>query len=350
MVTINVGTETKQTFLVHNELLALYSEYFHDVFSGRIKQEVKEEVKQETKPKIKQEAKEETTRDAVRQGNAVDLVRQLGSPSPEPRSFVDLSGDPMHLDNKSIGASLRPSRPNISDEPKSYNLPNIKPSQFAQFVSYIYAGRIIDAFEPLIMATENNSVEALWYVGQTLRSPSFQNNLLEGLRTSQPVKSGDWPSVEDIEIVYDLEKKPEPGVGNGGESLFKKFSIHCLAANNPFDRYEVESSEGQGWNKLMFDKEKEVFKDFILAGNRWDTKPWEDKERGKYMVDEDSLEERWERMILARRGEGGVKKAAAAGDVGAKLEEEHLEAEKKRLGYARWGGQDFEIEIEDSDE
>lgn len=56
------------------------------------------------------------------------------------------------------------------------------------------------------------------------------------------------------------------------------------------------------------------------------------------MVDEEEgIEERWERLILARRGKAEVRTAASAGDVGAKLEEGHLAAEKQRGGYEKWG-------------
>jgi hypothetical protein len=58
---------------------------------------------------------------------------------------------------------------------------------------------------------------------------------------------------------------------------------------------------------------------------------------GNYMVEEEEVEARWEMMILARRGKEDVKEAAKNGDVGAKLEEGHLAAEKKRIGYERWG-------------
>lgn len=348
MVSITVGTETKQVFLVHKELLALFSGYFQDVFSGRPKVQAKEvpqaESKLQAKVVVKQEDKEESWGSSM--GRSVQdsdsdsdtPLRSMSSTSRrnQPNQLSPASDQHSMVDNNLIGTSLsRPAKPNHHEGLASYDLPDIKPSQFAQFVSYLYAGRIIDAFEPLIMAAESNSVEALWYVGQKLRCTSFQNNILEGLRTSESVKSGTWPSAEDIEIVYDLHVKSEPGTEEVAENLLKKFGAHCLGANNPFERYELDSSEGQAWQQLL-SRRPELSIDMIKASGRrwaWD-KPWDDKVRGNYMVDEVSgIDERWGRLILARRGMAGVKKAASAGDVGAKLEEGHLVAEKERDEY-----------------
>ncbi|KAE8447199.1 hypothetical protein EG329_011030 [Mollisiaceae sp. DMI_Dod_QoI] len=362
MVTVNIGTETKQSFLVHKELLALYSEYFHDTFSDRVKKEVKIEAKEEVKQEVKLEPGSLFPRKWGSRRNILDSDSESDSGTRSLSSTPSNPGMRMSIEVGPVQPVLR-LRPKPEDSksednritkhglenPEVYDLPNITPSQFAQFVSFLYAGRIIDAFDPLILATENNSPEALWYVGQYLRSPDFQNNILEGLRTTSSTKSGCWPSAEDMEIIYNLHEKAEDGIrnadggktgggnenssGGAGENLLKKFAAHCIAANSPFERHEPESAEGQAWKKL-FGKKSEIGMDVLIAGGtRWALrKPWDDKLRGDYMVEEEGVEERWGEMILAKRGRVGVKEAAKAGDVGAKLEKGHLEAQNQKLG------------------
>ncbi|CZR64690.1 uncharacterized protein PAC_14589 [Phialocephala subalpina] len=368
MITIHVGTETKQTFLVHKELLALHSGYFHDCFASHIiKQEVKQEVKQEIKSEpntskphgnLYDADSDSEMEDVLRDGHAISQT-SVRSQTTNPVLRLRLPPTTIIAESSASGAARELSDAKKTPTPtlttsllsptktsESYDLPTINPSQFAQFVSFLYAGTVIDAFDPLIMTIEHNSVEALWYVGQALRSPSFQNNILEGLRTTASVKSGTWPSPEDVEIIYDLHVKSEAGIKLevstvSEENKLKKFAIHCLGANNPLTRYDMESTEGKAWDEFLTQKRTDIAMELLrVSGRRAFTKPWEDKLRGEYMVEEEGVEERWERMILARRGRAGVREAAKGGDVGAQLEEGHLVSESRKLGYDRWGDSD----------
>lgn len=383
MVTIVAGTEPKQTFLVYKELLALYSGYFEDVFAVRpVKNNIPDDNEAERETPIKQEVmqairesvsptRENSASGARRpykgrsESSAPSSPRSLSSPAntstntsftiPDPAASYAYREDTVSTSQTIRQSIPRPHRPTQAEKPNSYTLPHISPSQFAQFVSFLHAGLIIDAFDSLIMTVEHNSVEALWYVGQWLRSPYFQNYILENLRISEPVKSGNWPSPEDIEMLYDLHKKHDLQNEDDSETenerrgysvpeyQLKKFAVHCLSANNTSGRYQNQSREGRAWQKL-FDKRSDIVKDaFVVSGGtNWAlVKPWDDKLRGEYMVAvEEEIEERWERMILAKRGTEGLKLAAKAGDIGAKLEQVHLAAERQRLGYDRWGSED----------
>ncbi|KAF8861576.1 hypothetical protein BDZ45DRAFT_723718 [Acephala macrosclerotiorum] len=367
MVTVNVGTETKQAFLVHKELLALHSGYFHDLFSPDIKKEVKKEVKNEPLASFTESTNlygadsNSEMEDILRDGHATSQT----AINPQPTQSVlrlrspqnPLPGDIKPESSKSgalrelLAAKKSPiNTVSHNQKQESYDLPSINPSQFAQFVSFIYTGTIISAFDPLIMAVEHNSVEALWYVGQYLRSPPFQNNILEGLRTTSTVKSGTWPSPEDVEIIYDLHDKAQQSEGDdtkvkgegedrgGSKNMLKKFALHCLSASNPLTRHPIATPSGRAWDEFLTKKRTDIGIELLRVSGRWAfTKPWDDKLRGEYMVEEEGLEERWERMILVRRGRAGVRKAAMGGDVGAQLEEGHLKAESEKLGYERWG-------------
>lgn len=105
---------------------------------------------------------------------------------------------------------------------------------------------------------------------------------------------------------------------------------NCLAAGNPFERFEVGSEEYAAWAGL-FARVQALGMDVLRAGGRrWDrVQPWDWELRGCYLVDGTGVMGRWEEMILQRRSEAEVDAVAVReGCVRSLLEYAHLHRAK----------------------
>lgn len=89
--------------------------------------------------------------------------------------------------------------------------------------------------------------------------------------------------------------------------------MNCL---NPLKRYKEGGAKWLEWN-TMLDRCPDLRADMEKATRQeWNgTYPWDEQYRDEYMVEEFSLEQRWEDQILARRTASEVDEAAKAGEV-----------------------------------
>ena len=78
------------------------------------------------------------------------------------------------------------------------------------------------------------------------------------------------------------------------------------------------------WSDLL-DYCPELVKDMALMGKAWNgTVAWDDVNRFHYMVEEGSLDERWEEIILMERLKDDIVKAVVNGCRKSKIELAHL--------------------------
>jgi hypothetical protein len=212
-----------------------------------------------------------------------------------------------------------------------YTLPNnVSPLQFSFFLSWMQHGYFID---PLLSISENESnidveLEHLWVAGHQLESPGFQNYVMERLRTSDGAQAGDWPTPDEARTVYRLVSGIRPTgsrSSDGGHSMLRKFVADSIAADNPFERYDPDSDEYEEWSRLYTENSVISLDVHKASSKRWsESKPWEDQHRKKYLVEEKSIDERWEEMILEGRTAHNIAVAAGGGCIRSKLELEYL--------------------------
>ncbi|KAF4626063.1 hypothetical protein G7Y89_g12100 [Cudoniella acicularis] len=222
-VEVFAGTEQKQTFVVHKDLLTLHSTYFSNLFSDK----------------------------------GLDMDKKISI--------------------------------------------TVKPSLFADFVSWIYMGKFLKV--------ENNALEGgtavnkLWELGRFFRAPAFQNFCMDDCRNYRKASETDpeqpWQFIEGIELMYSLTP---PG------SLLRSLAVQSLSYKNPLQENEKGSPDWKKWKSLLTGTRpdddiwvKELQRDFALeAGKDWDEiPPWDDQRSGDYMEEATPLEERWDAQILA---------------------------------------------------
>jgi hypothetical protein len=135
---------------------------------------------------------------------------------------------------------------------------------------------------------------------------------------------GNWPNVEEARYVY----KSTPA----GSEL-RKLVADTLAYRNPFQVHGDESEEYGAWEGLLREVPHgtDLSVDMNLAaGKKWNgTKPWDDEHRSRFTVEEVSIDERWEKLILSKRSKEATEMAAEAGCLLSKLELAHLNREKE---------------------
>ncbi|KAE9364780.1 hypothetical protein N431DRAFT_355108 [Stipitochalara longipes BDJ] len=200
------------------------------------------------------------------------------------------------------------------DDMGKLSLPTVKPTMFADFVSWMYNGNYLqDAKEA--KKEEEDVCTQLWTMGAFLKAPGFQNFCMDDYQTWCKQNSQSWPSVAGIELIYKLAAKG---------SLFRRFAAHSVHCKPPFEGCKEGSKEHKEWSDFL-DRCPELVMDMALMGKSWNgTVAWDDANRLDYMVEEVALDERWEDLILTARSKENVAKAAANGCRRSRIELAHL--------------------------
>jgi len=191
-VEILAGSEDKQTFIVHRELLAVHSTYFLDLFMDK--------------------------------DRGVD---------------------------KQISIS-------------------IKPSLFADFVSWIYVGEFLKVENDALEGSA--AVDDLWDWGRFFKAPAFQNFCMDDCRTycklsdTNPTKFP-WPFINGIKQMYSITPK---------ESRLRKLAVDSLSYKNPLHKNRKGSAAWKEWKALLTGQHSQeawindLREDFALeAGKDW---------------------------------------------------------------------------------
>jgi hypothetical protein len=192
-------------------------------------------------------------------------------------------------------------------------LPNIKPSLFIDFISWLYTGKFLDVSNEALGGGPRTDM--LWELGRSLRCPAFQNLCMDDCRIYCQDPAAPWPYVEAISTMYTLTKKG---------SLLRKFAAHSMMCKNPFTELEEGSREYKKWEKLL-EKCPDLATDMVKGKNWNGTRPWDDEHRGAYMEEEADLDKRWDELILRQRTKAEIKKEADKKDIRSIIELEHLE-------------------------
>jgi hypothetical protein len=148
------------------------------------------------------------------------------------------------------------------------------------------------------------------------------------LRTTNEVQGGDWPTPDEARKVYHLTSNVQAsgsGTYGGNHAMLRKFVADSIAANNPFERYDPDSNKYAEWSRLYTENSVISLDVHKASSKRWsESKPWEDQHRKSYLVEEKSIDERWEEMILEGRTAYNIALAAGDGCIRSKLELEYL--------------------------
>jgi hypothetical protein len=205
----------------------------------------------------------------------------------------------------------------------------ISPFQFSLFLCWVEHGYFIDRLLSISQNESDIGLEHLWFAGERLGSPGFQNYIMERLRISDPVQCGQWPTFDQARTVYQLTLEL-PTIGQ--LHMLQNFVAEAIAANNPFERYEQGSDEYWEWKRL-YKENSTIGIDVLQAGSkRWiESKPWDDEHRYRYLLPHD-YELRWEDIILETRTQEGVALAEGKGCIRTDLESAHLERVQHMVG------------------
>jgi ubiquitin len=109
----------------------------------------------------------------------------------------------------------------------------------------------------------------------------------------------------------------------GGPVKLKSFTAACIAAANPYTKYDESDSRLEEWSSLLIECST-LGRDVFMVGSKWhDANPWDEGYRKEWLVEEKGLGERWEDMFVGREGKRGwvsIEKGAEKGEVRSLLQ------------------------------
>lgn len=166
----------------------------------------------------------------------------------------------------------------------------------------------------------------MWGVGEHLRAPAFQNTCIDSLRRHYRTHNIGKAEPHTFGTVYRDFRE--------GTKIRKLFS-HVAARLGPLQRYKEGSEEHTEWVALFREQPELVFDIATMAGKDWqDTYPGDDEYRSLYLEEEVSLEDKWEKQILAFRNIDAIKAKAKERCVWSMIELDHLERKKPNVNGA----------------
>jgi hypothetical protein len=147
---------------------------------------------------------------------------------------------------------------------------SMKPSLFADFVSWIYFGEFLKVENDALEGAA--SVDDLWEWGRVFKAPAFQNFCMDDCRAyckssdTNPTKNP-WPFINGIKQMYSTTPK---------ESQLRKLAVNSLSYKNPLHKYRKGSAAWKEWKALLTGQDSQeawindLREDFALeAGKDW---------------------------------------------------------------------------------
>jgi hypothetical protein len=197
------------------------------------------------------------------------------------------------------------------------SLPDVKPSGFAEFVSWLYAGEAL-LFRDYLY--DDIELGYLWALGELLEVPAFQNWCMNTFLEDCKNPNSQWPALEVVKVIYETSPKG---------SKLRKFAAHSMACDSPFEKHWEGDKMYEGWNTLLEDI-LELGPDIArVAGKQWNgTYPWDGEHRQAYLKVEVAPDQLWEEQILAARSIEEIKTAAKGNCLRSMIELAHIERKK----------------------
>ncbi|KAF4631455.1 hypothetical protein G7Y89_g6672 [Cudoniella acicularis] len=165
-------------------------------------------------------------------------------------------------------------------------------SYFEHFLSWMNTGALLPVDKHI---SAWDQYVGIWMVGRAFKLPAFQNMCMDALR--QYCKSG-----EGIESCCSSPKKTTEDWGQiAKESPMRSFFRDCLRFSNRFMKLEENEEEYREGSKLLRNYKTQDLAIELALGSRKDwkgTRPWDDKHRATYMLEEVPLDEIWEKQTL----------------------------------------------------
>ena len=278
IVTLLVG-HTKQAMAVHKAVLDLHSDLLRSQY---------------IKPEVAATADQVTSRSET--GN----TKIVKTENNEERAEAQVMELDVHQVDTDSAVSTYFDR-TLSDSQTMIGQPNVlmnvMPSQFAFFATWLYQGIVTPSIKNAGIPN-HESWELLYQIGHCLKSPSFQNYCMDELRTSDAVRSGQWPNPAQVKTIY---RFTPPG------SLLRTFVVDCLACNHPFAPSKQGTDLHKEWMKLI-DGITELRCHFMVASGRsWSRdKPWDEQLRNRYVIKLPGLNQRWTQIFVGEGRDGKV--------------------------------------------
>ncbi|KAH6663090.1 hypothetical protein B0J14DRAFT_570615 [Halenospora varia] len=172
-------------------------------------------------------------------------------------------------------------------------------------LSYLQTGTIIDSLDTaskFICTSELSALglepafetflAAIYVRSSSFGSPQFQNFLMEKLRQSENVMHGTWPQPDNIRSLYTISG------ATAKDNKILLFVVSLVAASNPLSTFAEETHEYEEWMKLFGEVQGFSIDVHRASGQKWhESKPWDDKYAGAWMLEEESLGKRLKRVL-----------------------------------------------------
>lgn len=124
------------------------------------------------------------------------------------------------------------------------------------------------------------SLESLWFFGQKLGAPGFQNRIMQIIRTSNKMRGGNWPHSKDVRYIEEQRGVSEP-------CKLYDLAVICVAVNEPLTKFESATRAHQVWEKLLYDRSTIMKEALSKKKERFaNVKPWHKNYLGEWLVAE----------------------------------------------------------------
>lgn len=194
-----------------------------------------------------------------------------------------------HPNKKSQASYIIPS-------PDDALLKVMDPAAFAIFLAWAMSGQIdqdmidevsIHSMVNMKLPAVKLSLETLWFLGDKLGAPGFQNRIMHLIRTSSRTKEGNWPAPREARYIQEQRDATKPC------KLYDQ-AVLCIAFNEPIKRHAKGTPGHRLWAGLL----NGASKDMMIEALSMDTsrfanvKPWHKNYTKEWLVKERMLPER----------------------------------------------------------
>jgi hypothetical protein len=112
------------------------------------------------------------------------------------------------------------------------SIKDVKPSTFAQFVSWMYTGKFLDDDNGVL--SQSSKGEVLYGLARNLEAPTFSNFCMDDTRRDYRKDKKHWVTPESLNSAYE-----HAGAAEG--TLFRKLIADVVNCENPFRKLKKES-------------------------------------------------------------------------------------------------------------
>jgi hypothetical protein len=210
------------------------------------------------------------------------------------------------------------------EEDEKLSLPDVQPSVFAEFLSWLYYSDCLEVNGDSFFIFE---IAQAWGLGELIEAPGFQNWCMDTIRTycKEPPEDYWLPlDTKDVATIYRDSSK---------YSKLRMFAAHSMACKSPFDKSQEGTERYKEWTKewtTLLENVPDLISDIArVAELEWNgTHPWDDEHRKAYLVDQVAPDQLWEEQILAARRIEEIKAAATGNCIRSMIELAYIERKK----------------------